>query len=603
MSAAKRDVKHQDTSPALDRPQPTAPKRLIFALLLIGIALFAADSDLRASWPQYVVALLASGIGLLPSVRRRSTTLLEKLRVPSPRAKWLTFAIVFVLCNRYFALSAAHAGRYLSPQFHDEFMYLLQARMLARGRLWMPQHPLADFFDSFFVIVRPIYAAAYFPGTAFFYVPGVWLDLAPWLTAAAISAACVAVLYLLVTETIDGVAGLLSVLLALALPELRGISVMVMSHSALLLLLLLAAWSFTRWRRRHSLAWATAIGFFAGWAAITRPLDAICLILPIDLAMLWDLRQRRAPPQRLALTLALCIAAAAPLFAIQLIFDKGVTGHWLQTPVGLYGRNFPGLGLSLRPSTTLPRESPAALPQVRDYYTQFLRPAFEEHARTSLWATWLGHRLKPAAGAALAAHLLLALVPLGLLSARRRPLNLALAAGIILLPFTYAAFPIYLRHYGLALAPAFIVFILLGANQLTSTFPDLRTALVLALAALSIASLPEVRRKPDTFMQATYLSDINAKLARLEHTPAVVLFQYRSGHADVHEEPVYNIDAAWPDDSPIVWAQDRGPDNQRIYDYYARQQPTRYFYRYERGTGELTPLGWATVLASKHDEK
>jgi 4-amino-4-deoxy-L-arabinose transferase-like glycosyltransferase len=602
MSAAKRDVK-QDTAPALDRPQPAAPKRWILALLLIGITLFAADSDLRGCWPQYVAALLACGIGLLPGAGSRVTTLLDRLRAPSTRAKWLTVAIVFVLCNRYFALSAMQAGRYLSPQFHDEFMYLLQARMLARGRLWMPQHPLADFFDSFFVIVRPVYAAAYFPGTAFFYVPGVWLDLAPWLTAAAITAACVAVLYLLVTETIDGVAGLLSVLLAVALPELRGISVMVMSHSALLLLLLLAAWSYVRWRNRHSLAWATAIGFFAGWAAITRPLDAGCLILPIGVAMLWDLRQRRDPPKRIAWTLAACIAAAAPLLAIQLIFDRGVTGHWLQTPVGVYGRNFPGLGLSLHPSTALPKVSPAALPQVRDYYTQFLRPEFEEHARTGLLSTWLGHRLKPAAEAALPTRMSFVLVPLGLLLARRRPLHLALCTGIILLPLAYAALPIYLRHYGLVLAPAFIVLVLLGANQLAVAFPDMRATLVLGLAALAIASLPEVRRKSDAFMQAAYLSDINAKLARIEHTPAVVLFQYRSGHADVHEEPVYNIDAAWPDDSPIVWAQDRGPDNQRIYDYYARRQPTRYFYRYERGRGELTPLGWASDLASKRDQK
>jgi hypothetical protein len=123
-------------------------------------------------------------------------------------------------------------------------------------------------------------------------------------------------------------------------------------------------------------------------------------------------------------------------------------------------------------------------------------------------------------------------------------------------------------------------------------------AVTLAVAALAVASLPEVRRQPDRFMSAPYLADINQKLADLQNTPAVVLFKYESGRTDLHEEPVYNLDAARIDDAPVIRAQDLGDsENHRLYAYYAALPTPRFVYRYSRTTGELTPLGWAKDLA------
>ena len=92
----------------------------------------------------------------------------------------------------------------------------------------------------------------------------------------------------------------------------------------------------------------------------------------------------------------------------------------------------------------------------------------------------------------------------------------------------------------------------------------------------------------------------DAKLADLGHTPAVVLFKYESGKTPInmlHIEPVYNLETANPDDSPVIRAHDLGQRNAEIYRYYAMQNPPRFFYRYDLSTGDLVELGDARNLA------
>ena len=80
-----------------------------------------------------------------------------------------------MLATAYFVFTAFYQDRDLFPKTHDEGSYLLGMRMLATGRLWMPRHELADFFDTFYVLNEPVYASLYFPGTALMYVPAVLL--------------------------------------------------------------------------------------------------------------------------------------------------------------------------------------------------------------------------------------------------------------------------------------------------------------------------------------------------------------------------------------------------------------------------------------------
>src|SRR5204862_6717439 len=101
---------------------------------------------------------------------------------------------------------------------------------------------------------------------------------------------------------------------------------------------LLIRWAWLRWRQNQKLAWAALIGALMGWAAITRPVDALCYSIPVGLAMLAALRT--APWRRAATTLGLLVACAAPFLAIQIILDIGVTGDPFKTPYRLYADLF-----------------------------------------------------------------------------------------------------------------------------------------------------------------------------------------------------------------------------------------------------------------------
>lgn len=80
-----------------------------------------------------------------------------------------------------------------SPRTHDEFSYALMGETLAGGRVSSPSPPLAEFFDTFHVLVRPKYASKYFPLQGIFLAIGEKLTGRPavgvWLSAAFATAA------------------------------------------------------------------------------------------------------------------------------------------------------------------------------------------------------------------------------------------------------------------------------------------------------------------------------------------------------------------------------------------------------------------------------
>ena len=80
--------------------------------------------------------------------------------------------------------------------------------------------------------------------------------------------------------------------------------------------------------------------------------------------------------------------------------------------------------------------------------------------------------------------------------------------------------------------------------------------------------------------------------------PAVILFRYGPG-ANIIEEPVYNTAVAYPDEAAVIRAHDLGARNVEIFDYYAARDPRRMFYRFDRASATLTPLGTAGDLSAR----
>jgi hypothetical protein len=149
-------------APAVPPGEPPAarPARLRTGLLVggvVGLGLCIAIGD-RNGWTVAQLIALAAAllIALVPASRRGVVSALERLRHLDRSGIRSATLLCFVIALLYMLGTAYVQGRDLIPLWHDHQMTLLQAAMLAHGKLWLPQHPCADFFETFYVFVKPV---------------------------------------------------------------------------------------------------------------------------------------------------------------------------------------------------------------------------------------------------------------------------------------------------------------------------------------------------------------------------------------------------------------------------------------------------------------
>lgn len=568
-------------------------------LVLAGLALWLTVGrgwrDWNAQAPVLVFGLILASLALVKPIRRVVLALGEAVRSPSPRARRVTAVVVALASAAYLLFTAIHQHRAMIPVWHDEYGFLLQMRMLSHGILWMPRHPLGDFFDSFYIITDRAYTALAFPGTAMMFMPELWLHLPLWALPVLAAGAVVGLLYRVTAELMDGVAGLLAAAMLVSLSIFRTMSVMLMGQVPILLLGLAGVWAFLHWRRGNwKGVWSVVIGVCAGWAAITRPVDALAWFVPIGLAMVWDIWGQHGREWR---SLAWVALGAMPLLSVQLVMNHGVTGSMWQSPWEYYQkRDFPGLrwGLGGEKAGTVV----STLSQKRRVYAQYIGPSVEEHRPGNWLKQWLGAKGEVVCQGVVPQGVFLVLLPMGLPELTRRgwPLVAALPVFVGL----YVFFPLMLWHYPVVVAPAAIVLSLMGLRALQRNWPrwqqSVSAGVTLGVLGVGLVSLPEFGPQVhDEFFAATPLIDVNAALASLPREPAVVLFRDEGDAAKM--EAVYNTDTAWPDDALIIRAQDLGKRNVEAFRYYAQHEPMRVFYLYNGREGRLQRLGTARELA------
>lgn len=581
-------------------------------LVLLGLGLFLnLDVNLVRSRQTLNAYAASIAVAFLPPVQRFA----RRLRVWLDRAGTIrtsiAFACISVASGGWLYVCAVSTDRVFGPSMHDEFSYQIQARMLARGHVALPVHPLSDSFETFYLITDRVYASQYFVGGSAMFVPAVWFGVPMPIWAIVLSGVAGGMLWLLLREAIDSAAAIGGVIALLGIRSFRFLALTTMSQVPTLLLAMVVCFALLRWRRtrrafpRASVGWLATAGTAMGWLAITRPLDAAAFGLGGLLWVAWTLRA--APAIEWRRTALAGLVPIVPFVAVQLCVNQAVTGRWLQTPFDYYlQRDMPGSELGFHDPRPAARPV-SSLPQKQDFFDAFVLTSLADHTPAKVFRQWFGERPRNLVASTLPDAVLIVLVPLVLMSARtkRQPL---LPIIIPIWCVAYALHPFDLWHYGVVIIPCALTLALSGVTSM-ATLGRRRSRRgrtiamrMTVLATLGMLSMPQVRRdQKDQMIENPVEVTLSAAIrSNVTEPQAIVLVRYAAdAKIDSALEVVYNADVAWPDDARVIRAHDLDGDrNAKLFRYYAERQPERVVYRFDRSTGGIVRLGRVADLAA-----
>ncbi|MBM3987798.1 MAG: hypothetical protein FJ294_07565 [Planctomycetes bacterium] len=233
-----------------------------------------------------------------------------------------------------------------SPHVPDEIVYLLHARYLAAGELWLapPSVPAAFDLDLMLLDQGKWYCPVP-PGWPLVLALGVRLGV-PWLVNPLLGAASVLVGYLLLRELVDRRSARVGTVLLATSPWFTFLNMSFMTHALTLLCALVAALGVARARRTQGVGACIAGGAALGVIALIRPLDALIVAGALGL---WAIgfggtRLKLAP-------LLALVASAAAVGALTLPYNAALTGRASSFPIQHYvdvvygpGKNNLGFG-------------------------------------------------------------------------------------------------------------------------------------------------------------------------------------------------------------------------------------------------------------------
>jgi hypothetical protein len=488
-----------------------------------------------------------------------------------------------------------------TPYVHDEFGYLLQADTFASGHLTNPTHPLADAFESPFILQRPTYNAKFQPGQGLCLALGQAVFGNPWFGA---WLSC----------------GLLASLLCWALQGWFTPGWALFGTALILPLCTFSYWMNSYWGgsvaaiggalvfgalprlRAKRLVPAAVLSLGATVLAITRPFEGLVVLVPVAALVFRTLAARQW-----AALILVGLAGAAFLG----YYNARVTGSALQLPYVEYDRQYPFTShFNILP-----------LPPDRTYRQIGL--TWVNHWERNAWAQsrsagFIGRRLADLLECSQtllsSGFLLLPLVMFGPQLLRSKKLRVVCWALLLTLVAAFLEV-MYYTHYAAPALAALLVLVVQGFRHLRlwEFSPGKHTGRMLTRAAPAVVLFLAVQTQVSKLARGHPLDDSQRFRARevLEqllseaHVKHVILVRHtrpesvepdwsaypRPEKAPMPIELIHNganIDAA-----RIIWAHDLGPDeNRRLREYYKYR--TFWLYQPEENSGKLdryTPEG------------
>lgn len=240
------------------------------------------------------------------------------------------------------------------PIIHDEFAYLLQARIFAKGQLTAPPWPDPEMFRQWHVFGTPRVAAKYFPGHSLLLVPGMWLGmpaLVPFLLAGG-AAAC---LLLLVSSLHGPLIGLLTCFLWLTSSHAMRHMASYYSETSAVVAWLLAWISLRRWQITRQTRWFCAACAAAAAALVIRPFSAVSLGIALTVAVLFYWRMFRFTRRTILASVACATVIIGLAMVILGISNLSLTGDVTTSAFTRYTREtltYDRLGFGLNKRAT-----------------------------------------------------------------------------------------------------------------------------------------------------------------------------------------------------------------------------------------------------------
>jgi hypothetical protein len=454
----------------------TGARRLAVALGLGWVCALPSEDDTHLS--------LAVVLGTLASVA--AIAILSRAGVGAPRGLRVLRAWLFRASDARFDLAMGLAVTSITvglsyamfdwePVVQDSQAQLFHARIFLRGHLVAPSPPSPAHFLADHVIVEPAFYSQYPPGHTALLALGEALGV-PFLVNPALGAATLLLLRRVGEALFDRRTGRRAALLALASPFVLWMSSEAMNHATALVLVLLGMLSLARTSSTGRAGWSLLAGAALGGVLLVRPVTAIALGLPLGL---WTLRELRGRPALLVPMLA----SSAAMGALLLAFNAATNGDPLL--MGYLVRWGPSHSLGFHPS---PWGAPHTPWRGLDHTLSNL-----DGASVFLW------------GGAFPG---LALVALGALRERARPLTWALVA----MPLAVLVIYFFYFFQDLTFGPRYLyeaspTFFLLGARGLRALREEAlraaprRAERTLAHATLVAALVPFLHFLPALFHQ------------------------------------------------------------------------------------------------------